>query len=178
MLRSATLFDLEQVASWIATARDCALWAGWRVSFPIDQSSLPLAIGFSETNAFSLIDGDQLVAFGQLVKKNANRGHLARLIVNPSVRGSGQGKKLVGALLERARLESFERASLNVDASNLPAVSIYLKLGFRDATRPPDEPESAGTRYMEAPLTGSGPATVTAHGTAEQQSVNPRRTPR
>jgi ribosomal protein S18 acetylase RimI-like enzyme len=150
--------DLEEVASWIATARECALWAGWRVSFPIDAGFLPLAIGFSATNAFSLIDGGELVAFGQLVKKNEGRGHLARLIVNPSVRGRGYGKWLVRALLERARRESFERISLNVDVSNLPAVSLYLKLGFRDATRPPDEPESAETRYMETPLNCLSPA--------------------
>jgi ribosomal protein S18 acetylase RimI-like enzyme len=150
MLRSATRLELEKVASWITTARDWELWAGWRVSFPIDRGSLPVAIEFTETNAFSLIDGDGLVAFGQLVKKNSHRGHLARLIVNPSVRGRGHGETLVRALLERARRESFECVSLNVDASNLPAVSLYLKLGFMDATRPADEPESPGTRYMES----------------------------
>ena len=150
MLRSATRLDLEKVASWISTGRDCELWAGWRVSFPIDRECLPVAIEFTETNAFSLIDGDELVAFGQLVKKNSRRGHLARLIVNPLVRGKGHGETLVRALLERARKESFERVSLNVDASNLPAVSLYLKLGFMDATRPADEPESPGTRYMES----------------------------
>lgn len=158
VLRSASLLDLELVASWIITARDCELWAGWRVSFPIDPCSLPLAIEFAETNAFSLVHRDELVAFGQLVRKNAGRGHLARLIVNPSVRGRGHGRRLVRALLERARLEPFERASLNVDASNLPAVSLYLKLGFRDATRPPDEPESVGTRYMETALPVLAPA--------------------
>jgi len=55
---------------------------------------------------------------------------------------------LVRALLEEARQKSFERVSLNVNASNASAVSLYLKLGFADAVRPPDEPESPGTRYM------------------------------
>jgi ribosomal protein S18 acetylase RimI-like enzyme len=149
MLRSATVSDLEQVASWIPTARDCELWAGWRVSFPIDLKALPLAIGFLETNSFSLIDDSELVAFGQLLKKNSSRRHLARLIVNPSVRRRGHGETLVRALLDRARLEDCERISLNVDASNVQAVSLYLKLGFMDATRPTDEPTVAGTRYME-----------------------------
>ena len=71
MLRSATRLDLEEVASWISTRRECELWAGWRVSFPIDQLSLPVAIEFAETNAFSLLDADELVAFGQLVKKRS-----------------------------------------------------------------------------------------------------------
>ena len=137
------------MVSWIPTARDCELWAGWRVTFPIDRPSLPAAIGFTESNAFSLIDGETLVAFGQLVRKNRRRAHLARLIVKPGLRGKGHGETLVRALLERARLESFGIVSLNVDSANLPAVSLYLKMGFVEATRPPDEPESAGARYME-----------------------------
>jgi ribosomal protein S18 acetylase RimI-like enzyme len=149
MLRSARISDLEQVASWIPTARDCELWAGWRVTFPIDLETLPLAIGFSETNAFSLINDDKLVAFGQFLKKNSSRCHLARLIVNPSVRRRGHGETLVRALLDRARLEDCDRISLNVDASNVQAISLYLKLGFMDAPRPADEPTVAGTRYME-----------------------------
>ena len=149
MLRSATVSDLEQVASWIVTARDCELWAGWRVSFPIEPASLPLAIGFSETNAFVLIDDNELVAFGQLLKKSSGRGHLARLIVNPSVRKRGYGETLVRALRDRAHLEGCERISLNVDASNVAAVALYSKLGFMDAPRPSDEPAATGTRYME-----------------------------
>jgi ribosomal protein S18 acetylase RimI-like enzyme len=149
MLRIATVSDLREVASWIATARDCELWAGWRVSFPIDMASLPEAIGFSATNTFALTDDDRLVALGQLVRKDAARGHLARLIVNPLLRGKGHGEALVRALLEKARDESFERVSLNVDSSNHPAVTLYLKLSFRYTPRPPDEPDSHGSRYME-----------------------------
>jgi ribosomal protein S18 acetylase RimI-like enzyme len=149
MLRSATLSDLRHVVSWVPTARDCELWAGRRVSFPIDWTSLPAAIDFTESNAFSLIDGEELVAFGQLVRKSPDRGHLARLVVKPELRGKGHGETLVRALLDRARIESFERVSLNVHSANLPAISLYLKMGFTDAGRPPDEPESAGARYLE-----------------------------
>jgi ribosomal protein S18 acetylase RimI-like enzyme len=149
MLRSATLSDLEDVISWIPTARDCELWAGRRVTFPIDRTLLPAAIDLTDGNAFSLIDGQEFVAFGQLVRKSQDRGHLARLVVKPGLRGKGHGEMLVRALLDRARIESFESVSLNVDSSNLPAVSLYLKMGFVDATRPPDEPASARARYME-----------------------------
>ncbi len=149
MLRAAALSDLSEVASWIATVRDCELWAGQRVSFPIDTAFLPEEIGFEATNAFALTDGGRLVAFGQLVRKDAGRGHLARLIVRPLLRGKGHGEALVRALLDKARDESFERVSLNVDRTNRPAVSLYLKLGFRDVPRPPGEPESRGSRYME-----------------------------
>ena len=51
-LRPATLSDLDIVASWIGSARECELWAGWRVRFPIDRTALPETIGFSEANTF------------------------------------------------------------------------------------------------------------------------------
>jgi ribosomal protein S18 acetylase RimI-like enzyme len=149
VVRPATLADLSEVASWIATARDCELWAGWRVKFPIDRTSLPEAIGFAEHSSFSLVSGRDLVAFGQLVGKDQGRGHLARLIVKPALRGRGHGEALVAALLERAQREAFACVSLNVDSANERAATLYLKLGFADASRPADEPLSPGTRYME-----------------------------
>lgn len=152
MLRSATLSDLERVASWIESAKDCELWAGWRVRYPIDVSSLPDALEFATSQAFALCDeGRDLVAFGQLVRKTARRGHLARLIVDPARRGKGHGEELARSLIDRARQEGFERISLNVDVTNEAAISLYLKVGFADAARPVDEPETSSARYMEMP---------------------------
>ena len=149
MLRSATLADLSVVASWMPTARDCELWAGWRVRFPIDLESLPSSISFSEATAFSLTDDcDRLIAFGQLLPKG-RRAHLGRLIVAPACRGKGYGEALVQALIQEARKQPFECLSLNVDRNNTPAILLYVKLGFHDAVRPRDEPESLESRYME-----------------------------
>jgi [ribosomal protein S18]-alanine N-acetyltransferase len=148
-LRPATLADLDIVASWIGSARECELWAGWRVRFPIDRAALPETIGFSESNALSLADRQEVVAFGQLVIRGARRVHLARIIVAPDRRRSGYGAALVQGLIARARRDWFERVSLNVDEANRPAIGLYSNLGFRDAQRPVDEPESPRSRYME-----------------------------
>ena len=148
MLRAATRLDLDRVVSWIATARDCELWAGWRVAFPIDAGRLAEAIAFSGGNSYCLLHEEAVVAFGQIIGK-ADRAHLARLIVDPAVRRRGHGRRLVEGLLDEVRQRPFDRASLNVDASNVPAVSLYLSLGFHEAPRPPDEPAAMGVRYME-----------------------------
>jgi [ribosomal protein S18]-alanine N-acetyltransferase len=148
-LRPATLSDLEIVASWVGSARECELWAGWRVRFPIDLAALPETIGFSESNAFGLADGQELVAFGQLVVRRGRRVHLARIIVAPGRRRRGYGVSLVERLIARARRDWFERVSLNVDEANQPAIGLYSNLGFRDVQRPVDEPESPRSRYME-----------------------------
>jgi ribosomal protein S18 acetylase RimI-like enzyme len=150
MLRPATHADLKEIASWIETKEDCERWAGWRVAFPIDLETLPSAIQFSEANGFSLIDDSgELVAFGQLLRKNGSRGHLGRLIVKPDQRGRGRGEALVQSLLENARRQSYQRVSLNVDRANSAAIALYLKMGFADSTRPDGEPAAENSRYME-----------------------------
>jgi hypothetical protein len=43
--RSAAPADLEVVALWIASQRECAPWAGPAVPFPLELSALPEQIG-------------------------------------------------------------------------------------------------------------------------------------
>lgn len=152
MLRNAMLQDLAIVSSWVASAHECELWAGPRVRFPLDMRVLPAQIDFRESHTFCLMDQDRIVAFGQLIPKSFGRGHLARLIVAPEVRGQGYGESLVRALLERARDRAMTRVSLNVNSANARALALYEKLGFRDTGCPFDEPSSSGVRYLERSL--------------------------
>jgi [ribosomal protein S18]-alanine N-acetyltransferase len=152
MLRPATIPDLELVSTWVRTPRECELWAGARVHFPLTLASLSAAIDFVHQGGLVLLDGDATVAFGQIVSKARRRAHLARLIVAPEHRGRGFGKALVGELLEQARTNRYQLASLNVDPANAVAIALYGKLGFVDAERPADEPDPFGSRYMERAL--------------------------
>jgi ribosomal protein S18 acetylase RimI-like enzyme len=148
-IRPSTSADLKEIAGWIRTKQNAELWAGWRVGFPVDLTSLAAEIGFAEDNSLSLSSERQLVAFGQLIRKPPARGHLGRIIVNTAFRGKGFGEILVRALLDRANEACLERISLNVDRANAVAVSLYMKLGFADTPRPSSEPEAPGSRYME-----------------------------
>ncbi len=148
MLRIATLDDLAAVTSWVRSQHDCDLWTGGRVRFPVDLAALPTCIRFNEQQPYVWnIDG-RVAAFGQIIIKPTGRVHLATIIVDPSIRGRGQGKQFVGALLTMARLQG-RQISLNVDTLNSAAISVYQTLGFADATRPPDQDERPGVRYME-----------------------------
>ena len=151
-LRAAVRGDLDTVATWVASARECELWAGRRVQFPIRVDALVEAIGFAYTGGFALDEAGTLAAFGQIVEKAGRRAHLARIIVAPGQRGRGTGTALVGGLLECARQRGHRLASLNVDPSNAAAIALYEKLGFADAPRPGDEPDPFGSRYMRRPL--------------------------
>ena len=149
MLQPAKLSDLTVVASWITSARDCEFWAGDRVHYPVDPASLPEEIGFREANAFSLFDGGRLIAFGQLIPKSTQRGHLSTLIVAPSSRRQGYGTALVRGLLDKAREANFERVSLYIDEANVAAIALYSNLGFRDAPFPAGDRVVPSSRYME-----------------------------
>ncbi|MCM0598814.1 GNAT family N-acetyltransferase [Periweissella fabalis] len=56
--------------------------------------------------------------------------YLEMLSVNPNYRGHGIGKALIEATIESARLNDFEKISLNVDNSNPRAEKLYSKQGF------------------------------------------------
>jgi ribosomal protein S18 acetylase RimI-like enzyme len=152
-LKRSTVSDLAIVASWIRSARECELWAGWRVRYPIELAALTDAIGFATTPSYSLVDGGDLVGFGQLVARGSRRTHLARIIVAPGHRRRGLGEFLVRQLVGLAERDWYERVSLNVDESNASAIALYAKLGFTEVERPPEEPQSSRSRYMEYKFT-------------------------
>jgi len=147
-IRTAHLADLDVVASWITDPSECELWAGPRVSFPIDVPGLPAAIEWERSDSWSLVVDGTLAAFGQLVPKQQRRVHVARLISSPRQRGQGLGRALTVHLLDSARSRNADRVSLNVSPVNDAAISLYRSLGFCAAPRPADEPASTAI-YME-----------------------------
>jgi len=147
-IRPAELDDLEVVASWLISAADCTLWAGHRVSYPVDVPTLPRAIEWERSDSWSVVAGGQVVAFGQLVPKPGRRIHLARLITARERRGEGLGRLLAHHLLATALQRGPSSVSLNVARKNEAALNLYRSLGFVSAARPPDEPPSESL-YME-----------------------------
>jgi len=61
--------------------------------------------------------------------------HIIMLAIHPSFQGQGLGQALLLALLKSACERQLERATLEVRASNLVALSLYKKFGFKEAGR-------------------------------------------
>jgi GNAT superfamily N-acetyltransferase len=57
---------------------------------------------------------------------------LEDLYVADSARGTGLGRELVAAVLDRARARGCGRAELDVDVENAPARALYAAMGFAD----------------------------------------------
>ena len=121
------------------------MWAGPSVRFPLVLEHLKEDIHFSEENTLSMInDRKALLGIGQLIQKEKNRLHMARIIVSPNHRGKGFGSRLCRLLIREGRKTYGEvNFSLNVYPHNTNAVRLYEKLGFV-----PD-PESAGPKVKE-----------------------------
>ena len=59
---------------------------------------------------------------------------LEDLFVAERARGTGLGRALAQAVLDRARERGCRRVELDVDVANAPARALYEALGFRDKT--------------------------------------------
>ena len=138
-LQQATETDLARVVSWIDSERNCRLWAGPWVSYPIVLHVLQREIEFQPTNSFVARIENDITGFGQILARPGSVNHLARIIVNPVYRGMGYGTGLLEALISTASQGS-ETITLNVYRANNIAVAVYNKLGFvEDVSRSTDE---------------------------------------
>jgi ribosomal-protein-alanine N-acetyltransferase len=58
--------------------------------------------------------------------------HIGNIAVEQDSRRKGIGSKLLSCLLEFAKEKKMDTVSLEVRASNIPAISLYRKFGFKE----------------------------------------------
>jgi GNAT superfamily N-acetyltransferase len=76
----------------------------------------------------------------------ANDCWLEDVFVRADVRGSGLGRALVAAALERARERGCGRIELDVDDDNAPAIALYERMGLSLESKPPGRNLLMGAR--------------------------------
>jgi ribosomal protein S18 acetylase RimI-like enzyme len=138
ILRAAVDADLKTLMAWINDKKACKLWAGPVVRFPLTLQRLKQDIAYSTDNTFAMQNAaGEFLGLGQLLAKENNRIHLARIIVAPLQRGRGLGD-LLGRLLIDEGLKRYGNVyfTLNVYSDNANAVRLYQKLGFTTQTAP------------------------------------------
>ncbi len=93
-----------------------------------------------------LLGGRPAMGFAQLryrygVWFDAEDCALEDLFVRASARGTGLGRALAEAAIERARARGCRRIELDTSEANAPALALYRSLGFRSGL---DEPGQLG----------------------------------
>lgn len=107
-------------------------------SFPGDQvlCEAEAALMFAQqTETVCALRGDEVVGLYILHPNNIGRcGHIANASfgVKPGYRGQGIGRLLVEDCLKRCQDKGFKGLQFNaVVSTNYPAITLYLKLGFK-----------------------------------------------
>lgn len=106
------------------------MWCG-RHAFPLSERTVRAWHEDDDVRAHLLVEGDEPLAYGELwFDEEEDEVELARLIVDPRVRGEGLGRELVTALLARAVEAGFDDVFMRVHPDNDRALRCYLGAGF------------------------------------------------
>lgn len=128
--------DAPLVAGWVTSAGVAANWAG--TAWPVAAAVFERWHADPEIRAFVLNEAAEPVAYGEVwVDAAEQEVELGRLLVAPSRRGQGVGRRLVRLLLEQAALSGFGVAFVRVVPENDVALRCYRHSGFEAVA--PDE---------------------------------------
>lgn len=120
-----------QLMSWFSSADELSIWSGPNFRYPFDLISFKSDLNLNTVKSFSLTSSEgDLLAFGQYYLR-LGKCHLARLVVNPSLRGQRIASHLISQLSVLGKSDlSTESCSLFVLGHNESAIQAYTKLGF------------------------------------------------
>jgi glyceraldehyde 3-phosphate dehydrogenase len=123
--------DIEPL---VALERRCFDWPWGRLSF---EGELSAATADSRIIRAVTSDGEKRIIGYIFFRFIAEEAHLFRIAVDPQWRRRGVGTRLVTECLNTARTRGLSTVILEARPSNMEAVALYRKLGFRAvATRP------------------------------------------
>ena len=123
--------DLDELMTWFRESGEVELWAGPRFRFPFTRATFRKDCRWGRMPGFRLnTPAGEFAAFGQMYQRYG-RINLARLVVNPRMRGRGVGKRLVGMLIDTGPgLFSADEFSLFAYRHNVAALACYRSMGF------------------------------------------------
>ena len=98
-------------------------------SEPWSANALALLIRDMGLGIAALSPTGDLLGYGGMVIA-PDEGQITNVAVHPDARRQGVGREILLRLTEEARSKGLEQISLEVRASNAPAISLYLSHGF------------------------------------------------
>ena len=130
---------IDEIMAWFPDAESVDIWGGPAFRFPFTATSFREDLRLDLMASWALRGPrGELAAFGQSYERDG-RGHLARLVANPAMRGRGVGKRLIQNII--AALDAshaYDEYSLFVYRHNEPAYRCYRSLGFQVVDYPDD----------------------------------------
>lgn len=124
------LLNKEHLNALLQLDRDCfgGLWTREGYQRELDSPNSDLLGLFSPVSSSRLLG---MGCFWSILEE----AHITILAVHPQYHRQGLGQALLYSLIKTACDRGLERATLEVRASNLGAISLYQKFGFKTAGR-------------------------------------------
>lgn len=145
--------DIDQLMKWFPDADATRVWGGPEFRYPFNRHSFAEDMHWGRMATFSLRSpGSELAAFGQIYER-IGRINLARLVVNPGMRGQGIGKRLVAMLMTvGAQILACSEFSLFVYRDNVAAAKCYAAMDFKVTNYPEGAPMGDECDYLTRPV--------------------------
>ena len=137
-LRKYKTEDANEIINWIRNEEELFLWsADIYNKFPLEAEDINSfyeeCLKKSNFYPMTLIEDERII--GHLILRNTDKNNeiirLGFIIVDPSFRGNGIGKKLINLAIDYAKnyLKAKE-INLGVFENNIPAYKCYKSVGF------------------------------------------------
>ena len=152
-LRPCTSSDVDVLNTWVTDDADLRRFAGPGLSLPLTLEQLA-APADDTCVVFAVTDDASDLAIGHAQLRGIDRVRrscrIARLLIDPELRGRGLGGELVRALMAHASSSlGIVEITLNVYIDNIAAVSLYERCGFEFTGRSASVPDAgAEMRYV------------------------------
>lgn len=144
-LREFRESDAREVARWPTSREDVRRWAGSATGWPVEASVFRRWHAEPDVKPYVVCEGEAPVGYGEVwIDDDEQEVELARIIVSPTNRGRGVGKRLVRLLLERASLHGHPDAFVRVVPDNDAALACYRGAGFTPVPDPEREEFNRG----------------------------------
>ena len=101
-------------------------------SEPWSENALREEINNPAAFFVSAVEGDAVLGYGGM-HTVLGESYIDNIAVFPEYRGRGVGRRITQTLIEKAKENSGVFITLEVRASNAPAISLYRSLGFETA---------------------------------------------
>lgn len=149
-----------------------AIWAIESAEFGTDAWSREMMrdeLTAQHRRYFALVDGEGAICGYAGLLVVGDEGDIQTIAVAPAVRGTGYGRRLMGAMLEAAREQSVHQVFLEVRADNPVARGLYESLGFAEIGVRPRyyQPDGVDAIVMRLALPAPAASTDDQEGNAE-----------
>ncbi|MGD6957218.1 GNAT family N-acetyltransferase [Rossellomorea aquimaris] len=135
--------DEPVIKGWLNEPKDCKYVTGRQV-----YSSDMFNSWYEAHDQFGYIfeEGSKCIAYGEIwIDEEEKDIELAHIVVHPSLRNKGLGKRFIKELLEECKIYPFEWVYMRIEPGNVQAIQCYKGVGFKED---PDLRSSFDSRWI------------------------------